>query len=292
MKLNDLLLGKQIDPKDVLVLRHRPTEPQLFRVFPLLCADRPDLFSAYQQCHNVPLEKTMAGMVGAGYLASFIAHGSGRAIFIGMYKIDAAKPMSFDEYWAIPGNIELRSLGMTGFKGERPSVLWFGLPPVDFYPEWKGRLIVDWPPPERSWWRRAHKNDMPVRAILEDSALDGAVPEWSELDLTWAELRVLPTKWRNKLSEWRAIYYIFDASDRKGYVGSAYGSENLLQRWLNYAATGHGGNRLPQARDPEKFRFTILERVSPDMDADDVIAQETTWKRRLHTRSPDGLNDN
>jgi len=28
------------------------------------------------------------------------------------------------------------------------------------------------------------------------------------------------------------------------------------------------------------------------MDAEDVIAQETTWKKRLHTRSPDGLNEN
>lgn len=293
MNLNYLLVGKQIDPKDVIVLRHRPTEAPLFRAFPLLCAERPDLFSTYQSCHNVPLEKTMVSVVGKGYLASFIAHGAGRAIFIGLYRIDAAKRLTFDEYWAVPGNKELRSLGMTGFKGDRPSVVWFDLTPQGFYPEWKGKLIVDWPPPERSWWRRAHKNNMPVHAILEDNALDGAVPEWNELDLTWAQLRVLPTKWRNKLSEWRAIYYISDATDGKGYVGSAYGSENLLQRWLGYAATGHGGNRLLKMRDPQNFRFTILERLSPDADADSVIARETTWKKRLHTRSSDGgLNDN
>ena len=71
-----------------------------------------------------------------------------------------------------------------------------------------------------------------------------------------------------------------------------YGSENLLQRWLNYAASGHGGNRLLREREPENFQFTILERVSPDMDAEDVITLETRWKKRLHTRSPDGLNDN
>lgn len=292
MNLNDLLIGKQFDPKDVLVLRHRPTEPQLLKAFPMLCAERPDLFNAYQQCQIPRLEKSMAEMVGNGYLASFISHGAGRAIFIGLYRIDAAKPMTFEEYWAVPGNIELQSLGMTGFKGERPSVLWFDLPLLDFYPEWKGKLIVDWPPPERAWYRRAQNNVVPVRAILEDSALDGAMPEWNELDLTWAQLRVLPMRWRNRLSEWRAIYYIFDASDGKGYVGSACGSENLLQRWLNYAATGHGGNHLLKTRDPKNLRFTILERVSPDADAESVVARETTWKKRLHTRSPSGLNDN
>ena len=94
------------------------------------------------------------------------------------------------------------------------------------------------------------------------------------------------------LSEWRAIYFIFDTMDGKGYVGSAYGAENLLGRWLGYAARGHGGNVLLRQRDPSHFRFSILQRVSPDMDAGDVIRLEATWKERLHTRAPFGLNDN
>jgi hypothetical protein len=35
-----------------------------------------------------------------------------------------------------------------------------------------------------------------------------------------------------------------------------------------------------------------LQRVSPDMPADDVIRLEASWKLRLHTRSPFGLNSN
>jgi hypothetical protein len=70
------------------------------------------------------------------------------------------------------------------------------------------------------------------------------------------------------------------------------GDTNLLGRWKNYAARGHGGNRLLRQRDPRNFRFTILQRVSPDMDADDVIRLEANWKERLHTRQPFGLNDN
>ena len=163
---------------------------------------------------------------------------------------------------------------------------------TDFYAHWKGRLIINWPPPERSWWRRAHRNELDVLAVLEESAFDAAMPGWDAIDLTWEDLRVLPTRWKAALAQWRGIYYIYDESDGKGYVGSAYGETNILGRWLDYAAHGHGGNRLLRQRDPATFRFTILQRVSPDLDAADVIRLEASWKRRLHTHHPQGLNEN
>src|SRR5262249_43712208 len=43
---------------------------------------------------------------------------------------------------------------------------------------------------------------------------------------------------------------------------------------------------------PTKFRFSILQRVDPDMETNNVFALETTWKKRLHTHWPEGLNDN
>ena len=46
MYFNDLLLKKEIDPRQVLVLRHRPSEPKLNRVFPRLASERPDIFNA------------------------------------------------------------------------------------------------------------------------------------------------------------------------------------------------------------------------------------------------------
>ena len=52
MNLNDLLSEKEFDPHEILVFRHRPTEPELNKVFPLLAADKPDLFNAYQQTHG------------------------------------------------------------------------------------------------------------------------------------------------------------------------------------------------------------------------------------------------
>ncbi len=293
MNLNDLLVAKGIDPQTVIVLRHRPFEPKLNRVLPWLAAERPEIFNAYQQTQGEKLEKAM---LGATYVASFIGHSPGKALFVGLYRIGETRPMTWDEYWKVPAYVEMKQFDIQGFTKEqaltRPSILWFDLALTEFYREWKGKLIVGWPPPERSWWRRAHLNKLPVVSVLEDSALDTAMPSWKEIDLSWSDIAVLPSRWKAALSEWRGIYLIFDTSDGKSYVGSAYGAGNLLGRWINYAGSGHGGNRLLRARDPQNFRFTILERVSPDMNPEDVICLEGTWKERLHTRQPFGLNDN
>jgi len=293
MNLTDLLRGKEIDPRQVLVLRHRPLEPELRKVLPWLAAEKPDVFNAYQQSQR---EKVERAMTRAGYIASFIGQEPGKALFVGLYSVKGAKPITPKQFWKIPANVELKSFGAKEFIEESPrsSILWFDLVVTGFYAHWKGKLIVGWPGLERSWHRWAHKpkNEMPVLAILDESALDAAMPEWNEIDLTWEELGVLPTRWKSSLSQWRGIYYIFDTSDGEGYVGSAYGDSNLLGRWKNYAARGHGGNRLLRQRDPRHFHFTIVQRVSPDMDAGDVIRLEATWKERLHTRRPFGLNDN
>jgi hypothetical protein len=184
---------------------------------------------------------------------------------------------------------------MNGFVEEEPrqSCLWFELALTDFYAHWKGKLIVGWPGKELSWWRWAHrpKNIFPIHAILEESAFDPAMPGWSDIDLSWVELKALPAGWKSALREWRGIYYILDTSDGKGYVGSAYGEENLLGRWQNYAVSGHGGNTLLKQRDAKNFQFTILQRVSPDMEPEAVQSIERSWKRRLHTLTH-GLNEN
>ena len=64
----------------------------------------------------------------------------------------------------------------------------------------------------------------------------------------------------------------------------------LLGRWENYRASGDGGNLLLKRRNPESFRFTILELDAPNRDPSDVIRLENSWKQRLHTRKPYGLN--
>lgn len=75
-------------------------------------------------------------------------------------------------------------------------------------------------------------------------------------------------------------------------VGSAYGVANLAQRWRTYADTGHGGNELLMDLDPAHFTFSILDLVAVTDSETDVIALEASWKIRLSTRAPDGLNAN
>lgn len=294
MNYKDLLIGKGINPQQVLVLRHRPNEPELNKVLPWLAEEKPDFFNAYQSTHGKRVERAFYALSGSGFVASFIGHKPGKALFVGLYAIGATKSLNREEFWQVPAYAELKKFGMRGFAEEDDSgsVLWFDLTLTDFYAHWKGRLIVEWPPPERAWWRRAHRNEFPVFAVLEDSALVASLPEWHEMEFTWEQLGALPESWKMTLSQWRGVYYIFDASDGKGYIGSAYGESNLLGRWLNYAAHGHGGNSLLKGRNPRNFRFTILQRVSPDLDAHEVISLESSWKRRLHTHKPQGLNDN
>ena len=183
---------------------------------------------------------------------------------------------------------------MLGFREEenRDFILSFDLTPTEFYVAWKGKLIVSWPKPERAWWRWANRNVIPVYAALEESVLEGAMPPWENLSLRWDELAVLPPRWREALSHWRGLYVIQDTSDGRTYIGSAYGDQNILGRWLNYAQSGHGGNQLLRQRDPRNFRFSILQRVSPDMEATEMIRLESSWKIRIGTRDPNGLNIN
>src|SRR5439155_26106759 len=88
INLNDLLLGKGIDPQLVLVLRHRPWEPQLNKVLPWLAAERPDVFNAYQQTQG---EKVEGAMTRAGYVAAFIGREPGKALFVGLYSLNGSK---------------------------------------------------------------------------------------------------------------------------------------------------------------------------------------------------------
>ena len=287
MQFNDLLLADGIDPMQVLVMRHRPKQRELREVLPWFAAQKPEIFNAYQQSQYPRAEKALTK---AKFLASFIAYRAAHALFIGLYRVGDLKPISAEEYWHTPANIEMRKFGLTGPKDDE-SLLWFDLDLTDFCSEYKGKLIVRYPPPERAWYRWASKNQFSIEAILEESALTERMPDWRDIVLSWDQLRVIPNDWKSKLSEWRGIYFIWDVSRGKGYVGAAYGVTNILGRWLNFAVSGDGGNRQLRKSKREDLRFTMLERVSPDMTNDEITRLESTWKSRLHTREH-GLNLN
>lgn len=289
-EFRELLLDAKIDPETVLVLRHCPIEPRLRAFFPYLAAHEPDLFNAYQQTQTPRVEKAMQK---AAYVASFIGHRPSLALYVGLYQCKGAERLTFSSHWKNPLLCRLKSeYGMKGLEDRKKTVLWFDLTKTEFCSHWMGKLVVDWPGKEISWFRWAtKKNAFTVRSILEESLLVDRMPTWAQLKLAWAQLDSMPTSWKETLSLWRGVYYIFDASDRKGYVGAAYGTDNLLGRWKCYWKTGDGGNNRLKGRDPNHFFFSILEILPNGLDPSVVIQTETDWKIRLSTREY-GLNDN
>ena len=287
MELQDLLKPSNLDLHKTLVLRHVPMEPNIRRILPWLVVQRPDLFNAFQQIQNQKVEKQM---LKAEHVVSFFGHETNRAVFLGLYRVRDRKSISSSSLNKLAEQKELVSLGMKP-ADSRPDFVKFDLVETDILSKWKGKLIIDWPPPGIAWSRWADANKFYVDAILEESMLDGKMPDWRELILTWEELQVIPKKLQTKLAEWRGIYFILDEKSGKGYVGSAYGLENIHGRWVNYKKTGHGNNKLLLNCNPSDLRFSILERVSPDMDPKEIISRENSWKERLHTREF-GLNSN
>ena len=293
MDLNYLLSEQGIDVSQspVLVMRHRPTEPNLRKALPWLAAENPNLYNTYQQSQRPKVEKQLSK---AEYLVSLFGHNSGEALYVGCYRVAGYREISFRQYWNMPQNQELKKLGMKGQTNrvERPTSLWFDLILTEKLADLKGKLITHWHG-ERSWSRWAEDNTFRVKAILEESVLDKGMPHWDELRVSWRELANLPRSWIDELKRWRGTYLIYDAKDGRSYVGSAYGEENLYGRWSNYAASGDGGNKKLKRRQPDTFQFSILQIVSPTLERDEVIQIESKWKERLHTRHPKfGLNIN
>ncbi|MBK8159283.1 MAG: GIY-YIG nuclease family protein [Rhodospirillaceae bacterium] len=289
LDLNLLLQRSGIDVSHskVLVMRHRPTEPELQRILPWWAEEQPQAFNAYQSTQNPMAE---SALLRADYLASFIAHQSDRALFVGLYRRVSSTELSKERYDSLPIELKQYSTGLRRMMDEGQAVQFFDLESLIPMSDLKGRLIVDWTTP-RAWYRWADRNRILVRAIAEESKLVKSMPPWDQLTLRWEELHALPSSWRAALQQWRGVYYIFDTSDQQGYVGSAYGAENILGRWLNYLQTRGGGNVRLEGRNPKSFKFSILQRVSPDLEPDAVVAIETSWKVRLHTKDY-GLNAN
>ena len=291
MQFKDLLIEHRIDPAKTLVLRHRPQEARLRRALPWLSVDQPKLYNAYQQSQLPDAEKMF---LRAAYIASFLGIEAGTAKFVGLYSVNKWKTITYKAYWAKPENIALHeAYGMRGMTPDRKVTKWFDLELKPFYSEWSGKLTVRWPGLERSWKRWADRNVFLINSVSERSAFEPEMPSWDELIIPWSELQSLPKKWRAALQQWRGVYYIFDSSDGRGYIGSAYGADNLLGRWMNYAKSGHGGNKLLRGRDPKNFRFSILRLLNHDENKDEVVRIERTWKSRLHSSKEDGgPNDN
>jgi len=71
-------------------------------------------------------------------------------------------------------------------------------------------------------------------------------PGYENVNISFDTLRLIveteDRSWKTALSNVKRVYLIADTTNRKLYVGAAYGEENFWQRWSTYAKSGHGNN--------------------------------------------------
>ncbi len=284
MHFNQLLQIDGVDPASTVVLRHRPPESRLRSALDHIAQEQHHLFHTYQSFQGS--EQTSRLIQNARYVAAMLALEGDSAVFVGIYEMKDHSTRSRKQLLECD---DVKALIEKGWKPARRIYHWHDLELTDHLCPFRFSLSVRWH--GRRWDRRAHRNVFEVLPFPVAKAIRMDMPDWDKLDLTWGELKNLPQSWQARLSEWRGIYCIFDTAIRQAYIGAAYGRDNLLGRWLNYAKRGHGGNKLLRERDPKHFRFSILQLVSPTAEPGEVQELEASWKRRLHTRNY-GLNEN
>ena len=286
MRFNQLLRDAGLGVTEVAVLFHTPREPALRRALPWWAAQDARLLNAYQNNHKSREEATLRSR---RWAASFVAVEGTDMVFAGLFEIRGAERWSPERFMADPATREVAETAREGTVEEWARSLdpdgrqVFDLRLDERLSDLIGRLVVG-RPAGRAYVRLAENLDLPVLELARDSRLAPPAPEWRDFILTGSELRNLPHAWAARLSEWRGIYLIVDEADGARYVGSAYGVANLLGRWQAHVAGEKGVTAELRHRDSRNFRFSILERVSPDMPLEDVIRLEQTWMERLDTR--------
>lgn len=291
MEFNDLLRLVGVEPAQTAVMLHAPAETALRRGLLALAYEEPELFEAYQDNHPSNAEATMKRR---SIAASFVMEEGDNARFVGLYLNRGWTFKSSADLDAQPVRRQLEARferrAFVDRVGDDAGRAVFDLVPMESLSDLRGRLVVR-RTPGRAYMRLAEKNRLEVVEISRVPQFAPPAPDWKDFIVTGAEARLLPLSWRARLREWRGVYLIIDPKDGARYVGSAYGADNLLGRWSAHVAGDAGVTVDLKGRNPEGFRFSILELLAPTSESGDVFQAETRWKQTLGTRDW-GLNRN
>lgn len=167
------------------------------------------------------------------------------------------------------------------------------------YEKFFGRLIVKFKNKAQTMIRLASSviDECEVMQILPDTFDNDIFPGYDKVRISWHELSRVITKetWRTALQNQKGVYLISDGSNGKMYVGSAYGENMILGRWISYVKSGNGGNvelkKLSFEHIKENFEYSILEIFKSTTDDQTIIAREMWWKNLLKTKDF-GYNQN
>jgi hypothetical protein len=168
----------------------------------------------------------------------------------------------------------------------------------------EGRAIIDFPKKYRASYLVGanHEDELLVNAIREERLSIADFPGFNGIRLSFEMLASIirqdTPSWHAALANIAGVYVIVDRATGKQYVGSAYGSVGLWQRWSNYARTGHGGNKELRQLLRKKgigyaknFQFSLVEVCDINASDEYILSRESHWKDVLLTREF-GLNWN
>jgi len=192
-----------------------------------------------------------------------------------------------------------KDLGISGgvsFEGEE----------IEKYKTFFGRVIVQYHKTSMAQGRYFSElqEELIVNQILPDVYDGEDFPGYDKVRLSYDQLEVIIRRgkkdWIAALGNQKAVYLISDKNTGKLYVGSATSDTGmLLQRWSNYVADGHGGNKelaelvAHEGFDYVKkhFQYSILENYNAKVDDHIILERESWWKETLLTRAW-GYNSN
>jgi hypothetical protein len=213
---------------------------------------------------------------GADYIVTFIGQESTKSLFFGIFKVNGL--------------------------GKKNGKFYYDLEEIEICNEFKERVIIDWGNNTRVWCQWYEKQHKEILEILPKGYL-GEFKGLTNFILEFDELKKLIDNpnanrdWKNNLSAINGIYMILDKKTGNQYIGSAYGSKGIWQRWSDYAKTKHGGNKtlIELCKNSENyqknFQYTILQSLPSNLSNREVIKIENLYKEKFGTRAH-GLNEN
>jgi hypothetical protein len=273
--LNAALIAAELDPANVLLLRHKDTHAAQGHSPYELWRDTPDKFQEYQSLQSVKHRSRFR----RSYWASFVVDAFDQNIFAGIWiarrsheiTVPHPKPQAPGQFDP-PNTLDKYETILT----KRLSFL-------------IGKLTVDWGKGKLAWVQRADKNDKPIVEIRlkEEEPFPGLLKFVQPL----SRIPLLPRSWVTILSETKGVYLLTCPRTREQYVGSASGLGGFYGRWMQYAGDGHGGNVKLKSKEKSDYQVTILEVAGSSADTGDIIEIEGRWQAKLQSHLM-GLNSN
>lgn len=279
LSLVDLLSLKGLDcsrAKSIKLVRHKDKRIDVEALL------RGGHIETYQRIQGAPI-------FNCDHVVSFMGMDGTQARLLGVYRVGEHRQVQ-------PADIV--DLPCRDLVGETDVI--YDLDEVPGFEDFKDRLVIDWGNNAISWHQWL--TDKPVVEILP-AGRRRPFPGYLDFVLPYTDLKTIcenPSSnkdWHKALAAVAGIYIIVEETSGLQYIGSAYGKDGILGRWMTYARTGHGGNaELQKAIEEGRFakenlRFSILRTLPKTLTVTEVVEHESQYKEKLGTRAF-GLNLN